>query len=109
MTKFKFIDLFAGIGGFHIAMDNIGGECVFASEWDDDRRKTCTANFSKTSNNIFTNGEPNEYFVGDITKVVPNDIPNHDVICAGFPWQPFSQDGYKHEMKLQEILFPATI
>lgn len=95
MAKFRFIDLFAGIGGFHIAMDNIGGECVFASEWDDDCRKTYTANFSKTSKTIFTNGEPNEYFIGDITKVDPNNIPNHDVICAGFPCQPFSQAGYK--------------
>lgn len=73
MAKFKFIDLFAGIGGFHIAMDNLGRECVFASEWDDDCRKTYTANFSKTSKNIFTDGEPNEYFVGDITKVDPNN------------------------------------
>ena len=91
MSKFTFIDLFAGIGGFHIAMSNLGGECVFASEWDDDCRKTYTANYQKDSPKIFTNGVPNDNFVGDITKVDPNSIPDHDVLCAGFPCQPFSQ------------------
>ncbi len=93
--KFTYIDLFAGIGGFHIAMDNLGGECVFASEWDEDCRKTYTANFSSTSTKIFKDGHPNEFYAGDITKVDPNSIPNHDVICAGFPCQPFSQAGNK--------------
>ena len=95
MSKFTFIDLFAGIGGFHIAMSNLGGECVFASEWDDDCRKTYTANYQKDSPKIFTNGVPNDNFVGDITKVDPNSIPDHDVLCAGFPCQPFSQAGHK--------------
>ena len=90
--KFTFIDLFAGIGGFHIAMDNLGGKCVFASEWDSDCRKTYKANFTKTCPDIFVN---DKNYVGDITKVDPNDIPDHDVICAGFPCQPFSQAGQK--------------
>ena len=93
--KFNFIDLFAGIGGFHIAMKNLGGECVFASEWDEDCRKTYTANFKDSSPKIFTNGEPNQNFVGDITKIDPVTIPDHEVLCAGFPGQPFSQAGYK--------------
>ncbi|MDY3994446.1 MAG: DNA cytosine methyltransferase [Candidatus Onthovivens sp.] len=90
--KFTFIDLFAGIGGFHIAMDNLGGKCVFASEWDSDCRKTYKTNFIKTCPDIFVN---DKNYVGDITKVNPNDIPDHDVICAGFPCQPFSQAGQK--------------
>ena len=93
--KFKYIDLFAGIGGFHIAMDNLGGECVFASEWDKDCRKTYTENFKSTARNIFTSGQPNANFAGDITKVEPFEIPDHDVLCAGFPCQPFSQAGYQ--------------
>ena len=90
--KFTFIDLFAGIGGFYIAMDNLGGKCVFASEWDSDCRKTYKTNFAKTCPDIFVN---DKNYVGDITKVDPNDIPDHDVICAGFPCQPFSQAGQK--------------
>jgi DNA (cytosine-5)-methyltransferase 1 len=93
---FKFIDLFAGIGGFHIAMSNLGGECVFASEWDEDCRKVYSHNFSESSKYIFNeDGTPNENFCGDITMVEPNNIPEHDVLCAGFPCQPFSQAGYK--------------
>lgn len=96
MKKFTFIDLFAGIGGFHLACHNIGGECVFASEWDKDCRKTYTSNFNKIAPNLFDkNGEPNDKFVGDITQVEPSTIPDHDLICAGFPCQPFSQAGYK--------------
>ena len=80
----------------HIACDNIGGECVFASEWDNDCRKTYTANFSKSNNVIFDSyGAPNENFVGDITKVDAADIPDHDILVAGFPCQPFSQAGQK--------------
>lgn len=89
--KFTFIDLFAGIGGFHLAMHNLGGECVFASEWDESARKTYEANFEKISPKLFENN----MFAGDITKINPNDIPNHDILCAGFPCQPFSQAGYK--------------
>ena len=88
--NFKFIDLFAGIGGFHIAMEELGGECVFAAEWNENCRKTYTANFSKTSPKIFnSDGTPNKYFCEDITKFDPKEIPDHDVLCAGFPCQPF--------------------
>lgn len=92
MCKFTFIDLFAGIGGFHIAMTNLGGKCVFASEWDNDCRKTYTENFKLTNPNLF---EKENGFVGDITKIDPISIPDHDVLCAGFPCQPFSQAGQK--------------
>ena len=82
--KFTFIDLFAGIGGFRIAMQNIGGECVFSSEWDKLAQKTYFNNFG-------------DYPFGDITKestkkCVPN---NFDVLCAGFPCQAFSIAGYR--------------
>jgi len=79
---FKFIDLFAGIGGFRIAMQNLGGKCVFSSEWDEAAKKTYEANFGEVP-------------FGDITKeetkrFIPN---NFDVLCAGFPCQAFSIAG----------------
>lgn len=89
--KFTFIDLFAGIGGFHLAFHGNGADCVFVSEWDEPARKTYEANFKKVSPNVFKNGN----FTGDITKVVPKNIPDFDVICGGFPCQPFSQAGFK--------------
>lgn len=89
--KFKFIDLFAGIGGFHLAFHENGADCVFASEWNEPARKTYETNLKKISPNIFENGN----FVGDITKVDPKKIPNFDIICGGFPCQPFSQAGFK--------------
>jgi len=79
---FKFIDLFAGIGGFRIAMQNLGGSCVFSSEIDRYAQKTYDTNFGEVP-------------FGDITKVNENDIPDHDVLCAGFPCQPFSIAGYR--------------
>ena len=63
---YRFIDLFAGIGGFHLAFSNVGAECVFASEWDEKARKTYEHNFSKTDPNLFKGG----MFAGDITKVI---------------------------------------
>lgn len=91
---FTYLDLFAGIGGFHIAMDSLGGKCVFASEWDSDCRKTYEFNFKKNNPDLFEkNGK--SYFAGDITKIDPLSIPDHDVVCAGFPCQPFSQAGLK--------------
>ncbi|MDQ7074494.1 MAG: DNA cytosine methyltransferase [Gammaproteobacteria bacterium] len=79
-TSFDFIDLFAGIGGFRLALQKAGGRCVFSSEWDKDARKTYLANF----------GDLPE---GDITNIAAEDIPDHDVLCAGFPCQPFSLAG----------------
>jgi DNA (cytosine-5)-methyltransferase 1 len=91
MSDFKYIDLFAGIGGFHIAMDAIGGECVFASEIDPFARKTYEHNFKRSNPSLFFN----EMFNDDIRKINPIDLPDFDVLCAGFPCQPFSQAGQK--------------
>ncbi len=89
-SKFTFIDLFAGIGGFHLAMHELGGKCVFASEWDRDAQETYEANYGIAP-------------FGDITKIDEKDIPHHDVLCAGFPCQPFSkagkQEGFEDETK----------
>ena len=90
LAKYKFIDLFAGIGGFHLAFHKAGAECVFASEWDDDARLTYEANFRRISPKLFKN----ENFVGDITKVKKSTIPNFDILTGGFPCQPFSQAGH---------------
>ncbi len=84
-NSFTFIDLFAGIGGFHIALKNLGGECVFACEIDKFARQTYLANH-KISEDIFAK---------DIKDVESENIPNHDILCAGFPCQPFSQAGFK--------------
>ena len=89
--KFKFIDLFAGIGGFHLAMHKLGGECVFASEIDRYARKTYIHNFKKISSQLFEEDLFNE----DIRNIVADEIPDFDLLCAGFPCQPFSQAGYK--------------
>ncbi len=88
---YKFIDLFAGIGGFHLAFHNLGVECVFASEWDELARKTYEVNFKSISPNLFLE----DRFAGDITKVNKSEIPDFDILCGGFPCQPFSQAGYK--------------
>ena len=94
--KFKFIDLFAGIGGFHIACHNLGGECVFAAEWDKSCRKTYQANFKDIAPKLFdSEGNATEYYAGDITQYNPQNIPDHDIVFAGFPCQPFSQAGLK--------------
>ncbi len=78
--KFKFIDLFAGIGGIRLAYQNLGGKCVFTSEWNNFAKKTYEANFGEVP-------------FGDITKISEKDIPDHDVLLAGFPCQPFSIAG----------------
>lgn len=80
--EFRFIDLFAGIGGLRMAFESIGGECVFTSEWDGYAQRTYGANFRDS--------HPLE---GDITKIHADDIPDHDVLLAGFPCQPFSIAG----------------
>lgn len=77
---FTFIDLFAGIGGFRLALEKYDGHCVFSSEWDVHSQKTYAANFG-------------EIPYGDITKIQETEIPPHDVLCAGFPCQSFSISG----------------
>lgn len=77
---FKFIDLFAGLGGFHLALERLGGTCVFAAEWKENLRDLYESNFGLRP-------------AGDITLVVPQSIPDHDVLTAGFPCQPFSKAG----------------
>lgn len=84
----RFIDLFCGIGGFHRAFEKQGGHCVFASDWDKYSQVTYRANF------------PNTTLIGDITKVAVEDIPEHDVLCAGFPCQPFSLAGVSKKNSL---------
>lgn len=81
MRKLTFIDLFAGLGGFHLALEQLGCKCVFASELKEDLRRLYNINFPDTP--IF----------GDITKINPEDVPAHNILCAGFPCQPFSQAG----------------
>lgn len=84
-----FIDLFAGIGGFHLAMHRHGFECVFASEIDSYARQTYEHNFKKISPSLFKNGMFNE----DITNIELDSIADFDILCAGFPCQPFSTNG----------------
>jgi DNA (cytosine-5)-methyltransferase 1 len=85
--KFKFIDLFAGIGGIRLAFQNQGGKCVFTSEWDKFAKKTYEANFGEVP-------------FGDITKIKESDIPEHDILLAGFPCQPFSIAGVSKKNSL---------
>lgn len=80
--KFKFIDLFAGIGGIRQGFESAGGQCVFTSEWNDFAKKTYIENFGS--------GHP---FVGDIVTCDAEEVPDHDVLLAGFPCQPFSIAG----------------
>ena len=91
--QLKFIDLFAGIGGFHLALKSIGMKCVFTSEIDKYARQTYEANFKDKYLK-----DPN-LFTGDIWKVDYKNIPNFDILCGGFPCQPFSQAGYKRGFK----------
>lgn len=76
-NSFKFIDLFAGIGGIRLGFESVGGKCVFSSEIDENAIKTYEANF-------------NEHPVGDITKISTKDIPDFDILLGGFPCQAFS-------------------
>ncbi|MBS8260482.1 DNA (cytosine-5-)-methyltransferase [Roseibium polysiphoniae] len=80
---FRFIDLFAGIGGLRRGFEAVGGRCVFTSEWDKYSQKTYRANFPEDDHEIS----------GDITEIEASDIPAHDVLLAGFPCQPFSIAG----------------
>lgn len=87
ILPFKFIDLFAGIGGFRIALQKVGGTCVFSSEWDKYSQKTYKAWFG-------------EIPFGDINKINYEDIPDHDILAAGFPCQPFSIAGVSKKNSL---------
>ena len=84
---FKFIDLFAGIGGIRLAYQNNGGKCVFTSEWDTYAKKTYEANFGEVP-------------FGDITQISEKDIPDHDILLGGFPCQPFSIAGVSKKNSL---------
>ena len=86
MENLKFIDLFAGLGGFHVALSSMGYECVFASERKKKLRKLYHENFGI---------DPH----GDITEVDIDKIPQHDILCAGFPCQPFSKAGSQYGFK----------
>ena len=93
----KFIDLFAGIGGFHIAMHSVGAKCVFASEWDKNARIAYEANFIEMEPKLFSRDKLGNYrfFNEDINDVIPSKVPDFDVCCGGFPCQPFSVAGLK--------------
>lgn len=101
----KFIDLFAGLGGFHLALNELGCKCVFASELHADLRHYYELNFNDINP---------KHIVGDIHKYDVTKIPSHDILCAGFPCQPFSQAGKRkglsdpnngnHFNKILEIL-----
>ena len=75
-----FIDLFAGLGGFRLALESLGARCVYSSEWDKQAQNVYQENFGERPN-------------GDITKVDEKTIPDHDIVCAGFPCQAFSISG----------------
>lgn len=80
LKDYKFIDLFAGLGGFRIALESLGAKCVYSNEWDPHAQKVYADNFGHIPE-------------GDITKVDEKKIPNHDILCAGFPCQAFSISG----------------
>ncbi len=80
LSGFTFIDLFAGLGGFRIALESLGAKCVYSSEWDEPVREVYAENFGDIPD-------------GDITQVDENSIPDHDILCAGFPCQAFSISG----------------
>lgn len=80
LSGYTFIDLFAGLGGFRLALESLGAECVYSSEWDEPVRKVYRDNFDEIPD-------------GDITQVDEKNIPDHDILCAGFPCQAFSISG----------------
>ncbi len=80
LSGYTFIDLFAGLGGFRLALESLGAKCVYSNEWDKFAQEVYRANFGETPD-------------GDITKVDEQKIPEHDIVCAGFPCQAFSVSG----------------
>jgi DNA (cytosine-5)-methyltransferase 1 len=90
-SSFHFVDLFAGIGGTRLGFEAVGGRCVFTAEWDRFARTTYAANFDDDPGHVFTT---------DITKVDVHGIPDHDVLLAGFPCQPFSLAGVSKKNSL---------
>ena len=80
LPGYTFIDLFAGLGGFRLALESLGAKCVYSSEWDEPVRKVYSDNFDEIPD-------------GDITQVDEKNIPDHDILCAGFPCQAFSISG----------------
>ena len=98
MNKLRFIDLFAGLGGFHDALSQLGHKCVFASELNQELQGIYFKNFGLKP-------------VGDIRNVTLSDIPEHDILCAGFPCQPFSKAGPQRgfDCPLWGSLFDNTI
>jgi len=88
-SPIRFIDLFAGIGGIRIAFEHAGGECVFSSEWNKFAQQTYEKNFG-------------ELPVGDIREIQASDLPDFDIMCAGFPCQPFSIAGVSKKQSLNK-------
>ena len=86
-TPLRFIDLFCGIGGFRLAFERAGGRCVFSSDWNEQAQITYEANHGERP-------------LGDIHSVAVADIPAHDILCAGFPCQPFSIAGVSKKLSL---------
>ena len=83
LKDYTFIDLFAGLGGFRLALESLGAKCVYSNEWDKFAQEVYRKNFGDTPD-------------GDITKVNETNIPDHDILCAGFPCQAFSISGKQH-------------
>lgn len=96
LKNYKFIDLFCGIGGFHLALSSLGAKCVFASDIDKEACKVYESNFGLKP-------------YGDITQIAEDKIPQHDILCAGFPCQPFSisgnQKGFDDEQGRGKLFF----
>ena len=86
-SALRFIDLFCGIGGFRLAFERAGGQCVFSSDWNEKAQETYEANHGERPH-------------GDIHTVAVADIPAHDILCAGFPCQPFSIAGVSKKLSL---------